>query len=174
MNSSIDEVIRHFETFANQERQIRRVRHNHKATTFPHDLESSHPGKKNEDQKKIKTNADNADNAEKMLTDPFTRSDTSGRARLRRRSLAHALNQNAFHIPRAATVSRESLVRPARVHRRRRSTIEGTLLLRRGPVRHTPPPCRRRRPDRSGHAARRSRTARRAPGRIPNTAAPRP
>ena len=43
-------------------------------------MESSHPGKKNEDQKKIKTNADNADNAEKMLTDPFTRSDTSGRA----------------------------------------------------------------------------------------------
>ena len=105
---------------------------------------------------------------------PFNLHDTSGRARLRRRSLAHALNQNAFHIPRAATVSRESLVRPARVHRRRRPTIEGTLLLRRGPVRHTPPPCRRRRPDRSGHAARRSRTARHAPGRIPNTAAPCP
>ena len=58
---------------------------------------------------------------------------------LRRRSLAHALKQNAFHIPRAATVSRESLVRPARVHRRRRSTIEGTLLLRRGPRSTNPP-----------------------------------
>ena len=35
---AIDEVIRHFETFANQERQIRRVRHKSlkATTTFSH------------------------------------------------------------------------------------------------------------------------------------------
>ena len=42
---AIDEVIRHFETFANQERQIRRVRHK----SLSHDVsyhEIVHPGEK--------------------------------------------------------------------------------------------------------------------------------
>jgi hypothetical protein len=113
---------------------------------------------------------------------------TRRRARPRRRILPHALTQTHIHASRAANVSRQSLVRPSSVHRRRRSDVRthlswvlswlpfdesagATAAARRTtrarasehPSLH-PASCPRRRSDRSSRPARRSRTAKTIPG----------